>query len=115
TAEPITRTVRAPLDLPSAACSSTATKLKMENFSSKLAKCRLQVSPWHIRREVSRHAPDPKSGRLVRSASAAWKADSGNGPAPSSTGDSKLVLCFRQRCAHLLHAATRDRYIAGSD
>ena len=45
TAEPITRTVRAPLDLPNAVCSSTATKLRMEGFSSKLAKCLRRVSP----------------------------------------------------------------------
>ena len=38
------QTVRAPPDLPSADCSSTATKLKTENFLSRLAKCRLPVS-----------------------------------------------------------------------
>ncbi len=61
TAALIIRTVRAPLDLPSAACSSTATKLRTENFSSKLARCRPPVSPLQIRREVGRHAPDPKT------------------------------------------------------
>src|ERR1700758_4018297 len=115
TEELITRTVRAPLDLLSAACFSTATKLKMENFSSKLARCPLQVSPWHIRREARRHAPDPKSRRLVRSAAAAWNADSRNGPAHGSARDRKLVLCFRQRCAHVFPAAARDRHITGSD
>ena len=35
-----TRTVRAPPVLPSAACSSTATKSRVENFSSRRAKCR---------------------------------------------------------------------------
>src|SRR5260370_38112825 len=65
TAEHITRTVRAPLDLPSAACSSTATKLRMENFSSKLARDRPPVSPLQITREGRRHSPDPEDRRVV--------------------------------------------------
>src|SRR5713101_1276292 len=64
TAALITRTVREPLDLRNADCSSTTTKSKMENFSSKQAKCRPLVSPQQVRQEGRRHAPDPETRRL---------------------------------------------------
>ena len=93
----------------------SATKSKTENFSSRLAKCRLPVSPLQIRREGRRHAPDPKTRRLVRSAAAAWHADSRNCRASGSARDRKLVLCFRQRRAHVFHAPDCHRHTACAD
>src|SRR5260370_35473967 len=104
TAEHITRTVRAPLDLPSAACSSTVTKLRIENFSSKLARCPPPVSPLQITRAGRRHAPDPKSRRVVRSAATVERADSRNCRASRSAGDVELVLCLRPLCPDMLPA-----------
>src|ERR1700729_1900593 len=91
TAELITRTVRAPPDLPSADCSSTATKSKTGNFSLRLAKCQLPASRLQIRREARRDAPDQQNRRLVRSAAAIEDADSRNPRAPRSARDGKLL------------------------
>src|SRR5258708_32429419 len=110
-----TRMVREPPDLRSEDCSSTATRSRAANFSSRLARCQLPVSQLRIRREERRHAPDPESRRVVRSAPTTWDADSLNRRAPGSARDRQLVLCFRPRCAHLLHASDCYRHTPVAD
>src|SRR5260370_1423186 len=109
---PTIRTDRGLLDRRSADCSSTATRSRTENFLSRLAKCRHRVSQSQIRSKEKRHAPDPKSRRVVRSAPAAGHDYSRNCHTSSSSPDRKLVLCVRQRCAHVLHAADCHRHTA---
>src|ERR1700674_1645833 len=114
TEELTTRMDSAPQDLQNAGCFSTTTKSKMGRFLSKPARCRLPV----VQRTPSpeeRRAPDSKNRRVVRSPAAAWCVDSRNCQASGSARDRKLVLCIRQRRAHVFYAPDCHRHTACSD
>src|ERR1700730_8002254 len=103
------------LGLQSVDCSNTAIRSRAGDFSSRLARCRLLVSPSQIRRVGERYALDPKSRRVVGLAPAVGHADSRDRRAPRTARDRKLVLCFWQRRAHMFHAPDCYRHTACAD
>src|SRR6202140_402646 len=108
------RTDPAPQDLQNAGCFNTTTKSKMGRFLSEPARCRLPVGQ-RTRSPEERRAPDSKNRRVVRSPAAAWCIDSRNCQASGSARDRKLVLCIRQRRAHVFYAPDCHRHTACSD
>ena len=116
TAARTTATARAPRDRRSADCSNIRTRLRTACSRFKPANCRRRVdrlrSLCHGEAAMRMIAQDR---RLVRPALAARGADSRSRRASRAAQHGELVLRVRQRGAHRLPSAARDRHSAGAD